>query len=303
MFYLTTNPPAGRRAGCRLSGRFLRVLRGEKIMNILIKIVALALFFYITYCGLLFLMQRHILFPRYLVKTPSNNEDISGLEKIWINTSFGKVETWFLPPAPGRVAELKPTVIFAHGNGELIDFWPHELSKFNHLGIRVLLVEYPGYGRSDGAPSQKSITEAFNSAYDVLVARKDIDPSRIVLFGRSVGGGAVCTLAANRPSSALILMSTFISARSFASKYLIPGFLIQDPFNNLGVVGNYPGPVLVIHGKLDDIIPYKHGTALYQAARRGKMITYDSGHNDCPPSWDTFWRDIESFLHDAGIIT
>ncbi len=294
--------PAGGQAAGRRAGFFVCFVV-EKIMNILIKIVTWALFFYITYCALLFLMQRHIVFPRYLVKTPSNNEDIFGLEKIWINTSFGKVEIWFLPPASGRVAEPKPAVIFAHGNGELIDFWPHELSKFNRLKIGVLLVEYPGYGRSDGAPSQTSITEVFNSAYDVLVTRKDIDPSRIVLFGRSLGGGAVCTLAANRPSSALILMSTFISARSFASKYLIPGFLIRDPFDNLRVVGNYPGPVLVIHGKFDDIIPYKHGTALYQAAQQGKMITYDSGHNDCPPSWDTFWHDIESFLHNSGIIT
>ena len=275
----------------------------KKNMNILIKIVAWTLFFYFTYCGLLFLMQRHIIFPRYLVKTPSNNEDIFGLEKIWINTSFGKVETWFLPPTPDTVAKQRPAVIFAHGNGELIDFWPHELSKFNGLGIGILLVEYPGYGRSDGAPSQKSITEVFNSAYDVLVARKDIDPSRIVLFGRSLGGGAVCTLADNRPSSALILMSTFISARSFAPKYLVPGFLIRDPFDNLRVVGNYLGPVLVIHGKFDNVIPYKHGTALFREAQQGKMITYDTGHNDCPPSWDTFWHDIESFLRNSGIIT
>jgi fermentation-respiration switch protein FrsA (DUF1100 family) len=272
-------------------------------MNILIKIVVWTLFFYSTYCVLIFLMQRNVLFPRYLIESPSNYEEIPGLEKIWINTSFGKVETWFLPPTLDPVTKQRPVVIFAHGNGELIDFWPHELSKFNDLGIGILLVEYPGYGRSDGTPSQKSITEVFNSAYNFLVARKDIDPSRIILFGRSLGGGAVCTLAANRPSSALILMSSFISVRSFASKYLFPGFLIRDPFDNLKVVSNYNRPVLVIHGKFDNIIPYKHGTALYRAAQHGKMITYDSEHNDCPPSWDTFWQDIESFLHHSGIIT
>lgn len=272
-------------------------------MNILIKIVAWSLFFYCTYCGFLFLIQRHIVFPRFFIESPSNNEDIFGLEKIWINTSCGKVETWFLSPALDPSAKKKPAVIFAHGNGELIDFWPHELSKFNDLGIGILLVEYPGYGRSDGTPSQKSIKEVFNSAYDVLVARKDIDPSRIVLFGRSLGGGAVCTLADNRPTSALILMSSFISVRSFASKYLIPGFLIRDPFDNLRVVSNYNGPVLVIHGKFDNVIPYKHGIALYRAAKQGKMITYNTGHNDCPPRWDSFWDDIESFLHNSGIIT
>jgi fermentation-respiration switch protein FrsA (DUF1100 family) len=275
----------------------------KKYMNILFKIIVFTLFFYSTYCVLIFLMQRNVLFPRYLIESPSNYEEIPGLEKIWINTSFGKVETWFLPPTLDPVTKQRPVVIFAHGNGELIDFWPHELSKFNDLGIGILLVEYPGYGRSDGTPSQKSITEVFNSAYDVLVARKDIDPSKIILFGRSLGGGAICSLAANRPSSVLILMSSFVSVRSFASKYLFPGFLIRDPFDNLKVVSNYNRPVLVIHGKFDNIIPYKHGTALYRAAQHGKMITYDSGHNDCPPSWDTFWQDIESFLRDSGIIT
>ena len=80
-------------------------------------------------------------------------------------------------------------VIFAHGNGELIDYWPDELKKFNDFGLGVLLVEYPGYGRSDGTPTQKSISEAFEAAYDMLVSRPDVDAERIILFGRSVGGG------------------------------------------------------------------------------------------------------------------
>jgi hypothetical protein len=98
-------------------------------------------------------------------------------------------------------------------------------------------------------------------------------------------------------------MSTFTSARSFAKKYFAPGFLVRDPFNNLAVVRNYPKPVLVFHGKFDEVIPYSHGLALYKSAPRATMITYESGHNDCPPNWEMFWRDIEAFLHDSGIIT
>ncbi len=270
-------------------------------MNLLIKTASWALFLYIAYCGFLFLIQRHLLFPRFLVETPSPMEKISSLERIWVNTSFGRVETWFLPPPHGTVKPA-PTVIFAHGNGELIDFWPHELKPFNRLGIGVLLVEYPGYGRSDGTPSQRSIHETFVSAYDALASREDVDSSRMILFGRSVGGGAVCALAADRPSAALILMSTFLSARSFASKYLAPGFLVRDPFDNLTAVKAYPAPVLVIHGKRDDIIPYGHGTTLYHAAQHGKMLSYDCGHNDCPPNWDLFFQDVASFLHEAGIL-
>ncbi len=267
-----------------------------------IKIILWTLSFYLIYCGFLFLMQRQILFPRYLIGTQSESEDLPFMEKIWIKTSFGKTEAWFLPPDPMNNVEPSPAVIFAHGNGELIDFWPDELKRFNHFGIGVMLLEYPGYGRSEGKPSQKNITETFNNAYNILIERKDVDPAKIILFGRSLGGGAVCTLAAERPSAALILMSTFTSARSFAKKYLAPGFLVRDPFNNLTVVRNYPKPVLVFHGKFDEVIPYSHGMALCKSAPHATMITYESGHNDCPPDWEIFWRDLETFLNASGII-
>jgi fermentation-respiration switch protein FrsA (DUF1100 family) len=278
----------------------LKIITGKIKMPI--KIILWTLSFYLIYCGFLFLMQRQILFPRYLIGTQSESEDLPFMEKIWIKTSFGKTEAWFLPPDPMNNVEPSPAVIFAHGNGELIDFWPDELKRFNHFGIGVMLLEYPGYGRSEGKPSQKSITETFNNAYNILIERKDVDPAKIILFGRSLGGGAVCTLAAERPSAALILMSTFTSARSFAKKYLAPGFLVRDPFNNLTVVRNYPKPVLVFHGKFDEVIPYSHGMALCKSAPHATMITYESGHNDCPPDWEIFWRDLETFLNASGII-
>lgn len=272
-------------------------------MNILIKLTLSAFLLYIVYCSFLYLVQPHIIFPRYHIPEFSNTGDkIYGLEKIWLNTSSGKVEAWFMPPASGHDKGTCPAVIFAHGNAELIDFWPEVFQNFADLGVGVMLVEYPGYGRSEGSPSKKSIIETFLLAYDILVARKDVDPERIILFGRSIGGGAACALAAKRPSAALILKSTFTSIRSMASKFFFPGFLVKDPFDNLTVVKSYSKPVLVIHGKYDEIIPYSHGVALYEAAKNGEMITYDCGHNDCPPNWKVFWRDIELFLKSTGII-
>ena len=85
-------------------------------------------------------------------------------------------------------------------------------------------------------------------------------------------------------------------------KFLVPPFLVRDPFDNLSAVANYSAPVLILHGKHDKIIPFCHGTTLHEAANIGKMIAYDAGHNDCPPDWDAFWHDIESFLEGAGII-
>lgn len=165
-----------------------------------------------------------------------------------------------------------------------------------------MLVEYPGYGRSGGRPSQKSITAAFVAAYDAVISREDVDPSKIILFGRSVGGGAVCALAHHRPSAALILVSTFTSIQAMAAKFLTPKFLVRDPFDNLEVVQGYEGPILVIHGRNDRIIPFAHGNRLHRAAKNSQLITYESGHNDCPPDMDQFWQDIELFLTDHKII-
>jgi pimeloyl-ACP methyl ester carboxylesterase len=269
----------------------------------LLKYILWPLCIYAVYCGLIFLLQRRLMFPRGMIPTPTSSASrIAGLEKIWLNVESGKVEAWYMPPADGGSAEQAPAVIFGHGNGELIDFWPEELNGFNRLGLAVLLVEYPGYGRSAGSPSQKTITETFMAAYDTLAGRKDIDPSRIILFGRSLGGGAVCALAAERPSAALILMSTFTDTRSFAKRYLAPSFLVRDPFDNLSIVENYPEPLLIIHGRHDTVIPYSHGIALRGAAKHGQLIAYEAGHNDCPPDWKVFWQQIQSFLRGNKVI-
>jgi len=270
-------------------------------VNRLIKLIGSALLIYAAYCVLLFFLQRQVVFPRYMIPTPSVPDlKVLGIEPLWLETSFGKVEAWYLPPI--LAGKPSPAVIFGHGNGELIDYWPNELGRFASMGVGLLLVEYPGYGRSAGSPSQDSISETFTLAYDRLAARKDVDPSRIVLFGRSLGGGAVCDLALKRPSAALILMSAFKSVSAFAVRYLAPAFLIRDPFDNLTAVRQYKGPVLVIHGNFDEVVPFSHGQALHAAAPNGKMIVYQAGHNDCPPDWAVFWRDVEDFLQAIGVL-
>ena len=272
-------------------------------MKRLVKILTAAVCIYAAYCALLFLAQRQVVFPRYMIPTPAAPDlKALGIEPLWLETSFGKVEAWYLPPAIAADAKPAPAVIFGHGNGELIDYWPNELGRFASLGVGLLLVEYPGYGRSAGSPSQDSISETFTLAYDLLATRKDVDPSHIVLFGRSLGGGAVCDLSLKRPSAALILMSCFKSVSAFAVRYLAPAFLIRDPFDNLAAVRRYPGPVLVIHGSFDEIVPFSHGRALHAEAHNAKMVVYEAGHNDCPPDWAIFWRDVEDFLRTIGVL-
>ncbi|MGD9503464.1 MAG: alpha/beta hydrolase [Syntrophobacteraceae bacterium] len=262
-----------------------------------------AIALYILYCGMLFFAQRGMLFAGvHAPAPPPPTVTPAGMERIWLETASGKVEAWFIPATRARQGEHLPLIIFAHGNAELIDDWPGQFKDFADAGLGSLLVEYPGFGRSEGSPSQKTVTDVFITAYDYVVTRADVDSSRIVLLGRSLGGGAICTLAANRPSAALILQSTFTSVRPFAAKHRAPAFLVRDPFDSLAVVGAYEQPVLIFHGSHDSVIPYEHGVALYKAAKHGKMITYDSDHNDCPPDWKGFVRDATSFLKECGIL-
>ncbi len=266
------------------------------------KIIAVGVALYLVYCGVLFLFQRQIIFPSGKAgPIAGSGERISGLEKLTIDTTSGKVEAWFLP-AENNLHNRFPVAIFAHGNAELIDYWPESLWPLTKIGISVLLVEYPGYGRSFGKSSQKRITEVFVRAYDLLVARNDIDSERIVYIGRSIGGGVVCSLAREREPAAMVLMSTFTSLRAMARKFLVPGMLLQDHFDNIDVLRSFSKPVLVVHGKKDNLVDYDHGVALSKAAPNGRLISYEAGHNDCPPDWKVFYRDIEVFLKESGIL-
>ncbi|WP_373499705.1 alpha/beta hydrolase [Desulfococcus sp.] len=257
---------------------------------------------YLAYCALLYLVQRQIVFPAGLTGPAAGPPALPGLEVIEVRAGGIRTEAWFLPPAAAKGGQRHPAILFAHGNAELIDGCLGEFMPFTRLGAGLLLVEYPGYGRSRGSPSQAGIGDVYAAAYDWLAARPDVDSDRIVLAGRSLGGGVACDLAAKRPSAAMILISTFTSARAFAVRYLAPGFLVRDPFDNLSVVRSYEKPVLVFHGRGDDVIPYAHGAALAAASSRSRLVTLDCAHNDCPPDRAAFFQEAERFLRGAGVL-
>ncbi len=270
----------------------------------MLKILGWIALIYVSYCLFLFLVQRHMLFPRYMLPDVDHVEYPSrpDREVIWIQGPFGKVEAWLLKPEGMSQSRPAPVVIFAHGNAERIEFNVGEMSRFKELGLAVLLVEFPGYGRSEGSPSQASITAAFVAAYDHVSKRADVDSHKIILYGRSIGGGAICSLINQRPATAVILMSTFTSVRAFAPRYLVPPFLVRDSFDNLAALRHFTGPLLLMHGKQDEVIPYAHSQKLLEAAPNARLITYDCGHNDCPPDWRAFWQEIESFLRQAHLL-
>lgn len=241
--------------------------------------------------------ERALLFPKPQAPPDDAVWRRAGAQRLWVPVSGGQSELWWLPPvvSAGRPA---PVLVFAHGNGELIDSWAEAFTEPRGWGLGVLLIEYPGYGRSSGSPSEASVTEAMTGTYDLATRLPAIDPTRIVAYGRSLGGGAACALARHRHVAALVLESTFTSVRSFLHRSGFLGFLLPDPFDNLSVVRSYDGPLLIVHGTRDALIPPAHAERLHEAAPRSALVLEPCGHNDCPRPWTV----LREFLARAGLL-
>jgi fermentation-respiration switch protein FrsA (DUF1100 family) len=249
-----------------------------------------------VYLGALVLFQRRLLFPRpSVVGAPERPEDA---RQVWLPTAAGLAEAWYLEPL-GPALRPAPVLIFFHGNGELIDFLPPDLAEPRGWGMGVLLVEYPGYGRSSGAPSQESITAVVLAAHDWTQTREMIDPYRVIAYGRSLGGAAAAILAGKRALAALVLESTFTSIRGFAHDFWAPEFAVLDPFENLPLLAAFNGPVLVLHGSRDKLVPFRHAEELARAARRSELVRLNCGHNDCPAPWSR----VRRFLEARGVMS
>jgi fermentation-respiration switch protein FrsA (DUF1100 family) len=248
-------------------------------------------------------IQRSILFPRSLAGGPDTVTPPQDVEVLYINSPQGRVEAWLITGTGVSNESPGPLVIFSHGNAELIDHWPDALRPYKRLGISVLLPEYRGYGRSAGDPSQRAIAQDYAQFYDHVIQRPDVDPDRIILHGRSIGGGVASQLADDRPSAALILQSSPSSIKRMAAKFLIPSFLVKDPFDSLRIVKNYKQPLLVMHGKADTTVPPAHATRLADASTNplSRLILYNVDHNTLPPA-GPYWTDIEKFLKDADVL-
>lgn len=251
----------------------------------------------IVACGL----QRQVLFPRWAMPNAPAMEPAGDVDVITLDTDQGPVPAWFIP-GDGRSSENPgPVVIFAHGNAERIEDWDPGLRGYTRRGVGVLLPEFRGYGRASGSPSQHAIVSDYVAFYDLIAAREDVDPARIIVHGRSVGGGFAAQLAAQRPTAGMVLQSTFISAARMARGYSIPRILMRDPLDVEAVLREYEQPVLLIHGRHDGVIPPRHAEANHAAARDSRLIWYDMGHNDPPPT-GAYWNDIEVFLRETGVI-
>ena len=186
----------------------------------------------------------------------------------------------------GSVPEAPPTrpvLLFCHGNaGNLADryYFLRELVPF----ADVLLFDYRGYGKNAGSPSEHGLYADAQAAWTWLTTEHGVAPSRIVIFGRSLGGGPAAELATRVPAAGLILDSTFTSIPAMAQRAFpfVPRFLVSTKFDTLSKLPRITSPVLVIHSDVDEVIPYAMGRALFEAASEPKAWhgIEGAGHNE-----------------------
>ncbi|WP_254568171.1 alpha/beta hydrolase [Oscillatoria sp. HE19RPO] len=171
------------------------------------------------------------------------------------------------------------TILYSHGNAEdLGDILP-VLTQFQNIGFSVLSFDYQGYGISEGNPTERRAVQDMEAAYFYLTETLKIPPERIIVYGRSVGGGPALELAARYPVGGLVVESSFTSI--FRTVTRIPIYPV-DKFNNIRNIQRVNCPVLVIHGTEDEVIPFWHGEALFAAAPEPKQALWveGAGHND-----------------------
>jgi len=222
-------------------------------------------------------------------------------EPVEIRTEDGeRLDAWWVP-----AAEPRGTVLLFHGNAGNISHRLDYLLMFHRLRHSTLIVDYRGYGRSTGTPSEEGTYRDAAAAWRWLTATRGVLPGEIVVYGESLGAAVASWLAAREAPRALVLASTFTSVNDLGAEvypFLPVRLISRFRYDNLANLKAVRAPVLVVHSRGDDIVPYAHGRALYAAASEPKsFLELAGGHNDgfvfMRPEWVAA---LEAFLDQVG---
>lgn len=201
-------------------------------------------------------------------------------EEVRIDTSDGtRIHgLWWSEP------EGRPVILFLHGNAQEVYSWSPVREELSPLGFRMLLIDYRGYGKSEGEPGEQGLYLDGFGALDWL-SGKGVEDKDILVFAKSLGGGVACEIARDKDFLGLVLESTFSSLESVGSR-LFPPAIAQvaagDAYCSIDKIPSIHCPILVIHGDEDTLIPVDEGLALFEAANEPKeiYIVKGAGHND-----------------------
>ena len=244
----------------------------------------------ISYCGLMvfaWLFSGKMIFP---VPTPQYTEDTFPLLRLPIDDNT-EIAALYLPNEAAHY-----TLLYCHGNAEDLGSAKPLLEAFHKRGYAVFAFDYPGYGLSDGKPSEAGCFAAIAAAFHYLKIFHNCAAEQMILYGRSLGSGSAIYLASREPVAGLILDGAFSSTFRVVTRYQI---LPWDVFDNLARIDQVKCPILSIHGKRDRTVPFSHAVKLYEAARgqRFKLWVDAAGHNNLIEiSGEDYWQAIDKFV-------
>jgi pimeloyl-ACP methyl ester carboxylesterase len=250
-----------------------------KILAVLVVLYALAVL-------LAWRFQERVAFPgpRGPLPPPSA-QGIPDGEVVEVATADGVVlRGWYLPPVPAPPADRPaPGLLWFYGNMETIGGIAPVLREFRPPGTGMLVLDYRGYGRSDGTPSEEGVYRDADAAWEFLSARPEIDSARIGIYGRSIGSAVALYLATVRPARAVVLESAFTTGKDMAQEHYapMPSVLVELELDNLDRARRLEVPLLVFHGSEDWIAPPAMGRAVAEAGGAEDFIVIEgAGHND-----------------------
>ena len=262
--------------------RGLRSVTRPAVKSLVFLLVVLAIAAGVRYMS--FLDQMMVYFPeRKLTATPADLgfpfEDVS------LTAADGtKLHGWHVP------GESRTTLLWLHGNAGNISHRVDNIAMLRrNTGLGAFIIDYRGYGQSEGKPSEKGLYMDAEAALDHMTSDLGLDPGEeIILFGRSLGVGVAVEMATRHRVRSVVLESGFTSVREMSkssgmgvlSILLLP--LIDARYDSLSKIGSALSPVMVMHGDRDDIVPFEMAEKLYAAAPEPKRFYPIPGasHND-----------------------
>ncbi|MBA3519796.1 MAG: alpha/beta fold hydrolase [Rhizobiales bacterium] len=270
-------------------------LRGRLRSSAWVLLVASAAF--VAGCIAVLLFQKELIFPN-AAEGPMDRPPPPNAKRIWLTAEDGsRVEGWWFPPKRTPA----PAVLFIHGNSDYIETRIEYGDFYQREGYGALLMEYRGYRRSTGEPSETVLRRDALAFYDWLTENTEVDQSRISIHGASLGGAIAAFVATQRPVQALILQGAFTSLPDMFWRYGVPGFLAQYDFDTERMLRAGRGPVLILHGEDDEIVPFEHAKRLQAAAGDDACLSViASADHDLPLDWNSFGAEIDAFLQAPG---
>ncbi len=248
--------------------------------------------------GLDGMVRRLLYYPDRLPRDLPPPRWAGGCEEVWLRAEDGVDVHGLWWPEPAGA----PVILFFHGNAQEVYSWSPVREDLRPLGCRLLLVDYHGYGKSGGEPSEENLYMDGRAALAWL-AEEGVGDGEVIVFGKSLGGAVACEVSQGRAFRALVLESTFTSLLS-VSRRLFPalpgGVEPSERYASAEKVARAACPVLVIHGDRDELIPPGEGRALFDAAPGPKQLylVEGAGHNDVSlVAGAEYPRRIASFLN------